>query len=126
MEFGIDGCDFFGLGPGKDCRGNILVKVLIVAFRGNPLISSAVSMYRLDGQPSIRTGGKLQIAGERTYVSNQAVPALERQARTRHPLARQHGGPDAVTDLLRAMRAFPHGLRADMADIHWHMRDQSK
>jgi hypothetical protein len=84
------------------------VKILIVAFGGDAFIASAVSMYRLDGQPSTGTGGKLQIAGEGTNVGDQTVPAFERHARTGHPLARQHGGPDAITDLLGTMSALPH------------------
>src|ERR1700739_1774661 len=108
MELRVDRFDLFGLGPGKNLRSDILVKILIVAFGGDAFIASAVSMYRLDGQPSIGTGRKLQIARERTNVGGQAVPAFERHAGTGHPLARQHGGPYAVTDLLRTMGALPH------------------
>src|SRR5690348_12148186 len=123
MEFCVDGFDFVRLGPGKNLCSDMLVKVLIVAFRGDALIASAVSMYRLDRQPSIGTGGKPEIAGKGTDVGDQAVPAFEGHARAGHALACQHGGPHAIADLLCTVSALPHRLRADMADIHRHMRN---
>src|SRR5690242_8325640 len=123
MELDVDGFDFFRLGPRQNLGRDILVKILVVAFGGDAFITAAVSMYGLDGQPSVRAGGKLQIAGERADMGNQAVSRLKRHARACHAFARQHRRPDSVADLLRAVCALPHGLRSDMADVHRHMRN---
>src|SRR5690348_7325928 len=126
MEFGVNGFDLFGFGPGQDLWGDILVEILVVAFGGDALIAAAIAVYGLHGQPSIGTGGQFQIAGERTDVRNQPVASFEGHAWAGHPFAGEHSGPNTVANLLGTMRALPHRLRSDMADVHGHMRNKSK